>query len=121
MGLTYPQLYIKNEMSGNSVARRYLYREKTNVFAYYVVKTLLLFFHVEFMNWCDIHNGLSLLQFRQTRLNLMDFAKFIELCHNNEKFLKLVHQLQQLLYSSKESGNSSILTTMRMSVCELEE
>ena len=121
MGLTYSQLYIKSEMSGNSIARKYLYREKTNVFAYYIIKTLFLFFHVEFMNWCDTHNGLSLLKFRQTRLNLMDLSKFIEMYHKNEKFLKVIHQMRELLYNSKDSGNNTILTTMRMSVCELEE
>ena len=76
MGMTYTQLYSRDIEMGNSIVRKYLYREKTNVFAYYIIKTVLLYFHVQFMNWCDIHNGLLLIKFRQTRLNLMEIGCF---------------------------------------------
>lgn len=40
----------------------HLYREDTNVFAYYVIKTVFLYFNESFLEWCTTHNT-NLLQF----------------------------------------------------------
>ena len=119
MGLTYRQLYTKDE-TAYTIARRYLYREKTNVLAYYIVKTILLFNHVDFMNWCDINNGGSLIQFRNTRLNLMEFAKFIEQKYKDGKFLKTISDLYEL-GRNLPAEKKALKQTLRMTACEWQE
>ena len=47
MGLTYRNLYDNDNIS-NSI-RRYLFKEKTNVFAYYIIKNVLLYNNAEFL------------------------------------------------------------------------
>ena len=119
MGLSYSQLYIKDE-TANTIARRYLYREKTNVLAYYIVKTMLLFNHVDFLNWCDRNNGLSIIQFRNTRLNLMEFARFIEQKYKNHNFLAMVSDINKL-FGNITIKKVELLKTMRMTACEWKE
>ena len=119
MGLSYSQLYIKDE-TANTIARRYLYREKTNVLAYYIVKTMLLFNHVDFLNWCDRNNGLSMIQFRNTRLNLMEFARFIEQKYKNNNFLTMVSDINKL-FGNITIKKVELLKTMRMTACEWKE
>ena len=120
MGLTYSQLYTKDE-TAHTIARRYLYREKTNVLAYYIVKTLLLFYHVDFLNWCDRNNGLSMIQFRNTRLNLMEFAKFIEARYKCPKFLRMISNMNNKFIGIKQQERKELLKTMRMTACEWKE
>ena len=62
MGLDYEDLYKKEEE--NRLKRNYLYREDTNVFAYYIVKTVLLYHYDIFLEWCSDKN-----------YNLIDFKK----------------------------------------------
>ena len=119
MGLSYSQLYIKDE-TANTIARKYLYREKTNVLAYYIVKTILLFYHVDFLNWCDRNNGLSMIQFRNTRLNLMEFAKFIEQKYKTQKFLEMISEINKL-FGSISTKKIDLLKTMRMTACSWKE
>jgi len=119
MGLSYSQLYIKDE-TANTIARRYLYREKTNVLAYYIVKTILLFYHVDFLNWCDRNNGLSMVQFRNTRLNLMEFARFIEQKYKSRKFLEMISEINKL-FGNISTEKMELLKTMRMTACEWKE
>ena len=119
MSLRYPHLYVKEEDPPIAAARTYLYREKTNVFAYYVVKCILLFFHVDFLDWCDIHNGFALLNFRKTRLNLSDYFKFIESKYKSRDFVGFVEKIEQL-FKEKKSQKEIFLTT-RMSVCEMKD
>ena len=119
MGLSYSQLYTKDE-TANTIARRYLYREKTNVLAYYIVKTILLFNHVDFLNWCDRNNGLSMIQFRNTRLNLMEFARFIEQKYKNRNLLSMVSEINKL-FGNITREKVELLKTMRMTACEWKE
>lgn len=43
------------------------YREATNVFAYYVIKTIFLYFHRDFVRWCEANNP-NFLQFEESEL-----------------------------------------------------
>lgn len=117
MGLTYEQLYIKNDES-HIIARKYLYREKTNVFAYYIFKTVLLFFHSDFMEWCERHNGASLIKFRQTLLNLMEFASFFKEYYKNKDFIQNIKSLNEV-FLKMNNQQKKLLKTMRMTSCEL--
>ena len=75
MGLTYKNLYSKKEES--RVMRETLYKEDSNILAYYIIRPILLHNYQGFLSWCD-KNNFSLLQFKKTNANLMEFCKFIE-------------------------------------------
>ena len=120
MGLTYKDLFLKNNSS--KVLRETLYKEKTNVLSYYVIKTILLNNYQGFLFWCK-KNNLSLLQFKKTTTNLIEYCKFIEKNYktstmlegveNSQKFLNILHS------KNKKINDKYVLTNMRMSICEL--
>jgi hypothetical protein len=119
MGLTYKDLYSKNERS--RVIRENLYKEKTNVLSYYVIKTILINNYQSFLFWCKTNN-LSLLQFKKTPVNQMEYCKFIEKNYKTKSMLEGVNDANiffKKLYNKKSQKTNYLLTNMRMSICEL--
>jgi hypothetical protein len=58
MGLEYKDLYDNTD---KSIRKRDLqYKEKTNVLAYYIIKSIIMFQLDHFLKWCYIHNKGSL-------------------------------------------------------------
>ena len=118
MGLTYRDLYSKTEYA--KVHRENLYKEKTNVLSYYVLKTVMLNNFQGFLSWCDKHN-LSLLNFKKTIGNQNEFCEFIRKNYKTKSMLEGVDESEDFLSKVKrKKGNSKyILSNMRMSICEL--
>jgi hypothetical protein len=128
MGLKYVDLYHKTPES--EIMRSTLYKENTNVLAYYVIKTIMLNNHQSFLSWCKINN-LSLLQFKKTASNQREFCKFIEKNYKTKSMLENVDKIENFydpikdnsLTSNKASGKNDvqgfILHNMRMSLCEM--
>ena len=120
MGLTYRNLY-DNDTISNSI-RRYLFKEKTNVFAYYIIKNVLLYNNDGFLIWCKKHNN-NLLTFNKTNNNLDAFIEFIMSTYKNPQFLKDIEKMHAFL--KKQKGNraepkyNKLTKTMRMSLCEI--
>jgi hypothetical protein len=120
MGLTYRNLYDSDNIS-NSI-RRYLFKEKTNVFAYYIIKNILLYNNTGFLIWCKKHNN-NLLSFNKTNYNLDAFIEFIVTTYKNPKFLKDIEKMH--IFLKKQKGNraepkyNKLTKTMRMSLCEI--
>ena len=124
MGLTFNDLYAKNEHSRRK--RLTMYREKTNVLSYYVVKTILLNDYPAFLSWCKKYNStLSLLQFNKTDDYCMqEFCKFIERKHKTPSMLDGIRRADECLsalMSIKPTATVDyLLTTMRMSIFEID-
>lgn len=126
MGLKYNDLYEKNQYSKNS--RNTLYKEQTNVLAYYIITLVLLNNYQSFLQWCETNNT-SLLQFKKTITNQQSLCKFIETKHKTKHLLdgiqcteKLFSMLNHTKFSKKHSQPNEInylLHNLRMSVCEL--
>lgn len=127
MGLEYNNLYTKNEES--RLLRLHFYKENTNIFAYYIVKTVLLNNYPAFMVWCYINN-ISLLQFYKTPRNLNSFWDLIldnykskSLLDNIRCIKKIIKKLNNKL--NKQSKNAlsaqihNFLSTSQMTICEL--
>jgi hypothetical protein len=102
--------------------RENLYKEKTNVLSYYVIKTVLINNYQGTLSWCKTNN-LSLLQFKKTIKNQSDFCKFIENHYKSNSMLNGVTDtkkfLNELRKKSKKTNLSYILSNLRMSICEL--
>jgi hypothetical protein len=120
MGLTYKDLYSETERS--RMLRENLYKEKTNVLSYYIIKTVLINNYQGFLSWCK-SNNLSLLQFKKTIKNQSEFCKFIENNYKSSSMLNGVAETKKFLNDirkkSKKMNLSYILSNLRMSICEL--
>ncbi len=127
MGLQYKNMYSQTDT--DALLRENLYKEKTSVLAYYVIQLILLAHYQEFMAWCDKHNT-SLLQFKKTSSNQVEFCKFIEKKYKSkmmldgvkcsEKFMKRMFEAKQHVSAAEDVKNMDMLVTnMRMSICEM--
>jgi len=122
MGLSYNDLYSKTPHS--KILRETMYKEKTNVLSYYVIKTILLNNYQGFLSWCKTNN-LSLLQFKKTLSNQTEYCRLIERNYKTKSMLEGVDQTQQFLIElrTKKNRNSIankfIMSNLRMSICEL--
>ena len=74
MGLTYDNLVGKTQNDKDLSLT--LYKENTNVFAYYILKLGLLYNYDKFYEWCKTNNT-SIIQFKKTPKNLEKFCNFI--------------------------------------------
>ena len=120
MGLTYKDLYSETERS--RMLRENLYKEKTNVLSYYIIKTVLINNYQGFLSWCKTNN-LSLLQFKKTIKNQSEFCKFISNHYKSSSMLNGISEtksfLNELNKKSKKINLSYVLSNLRMSICEL--
>jgi len=113
MGLQYKNLYEKNIISND--ARMYLFKEKTNVFGYYILKALLLWEYIDFIEWCHKTN-INFIRFTKNPKTLMSFAKFIQQKHKTISFLGA---LQKIAEFKSQTKRTVLLQSLRMTVCEL--
>jgi hypothetical protein len=120
MGLNYYSLYTKNQST--DMVRQTLYKENTNVLAYYILKLILLNNYQGFLSWCNSHN-FSLLQFKKTTTNQIDLVKFIEKNYKTKSMLQGISCmeafLQKIMHSNKSKKSKYVLNTMRMTICEM--
>jgi len=110
MGLNYENLYKIDD--GSTVARDNLYKEKTNIFAYYILKAVLMNDYIGFLTWCD-NNNTAFIQFTKTEHNMDLFYKYIKM---NYKTTGLITDLFTI---SKIKGNRILSKTMRMTATEI--
>jgi hypothetical protein len=122
MGLTYKDLYSKNEKS--KVIRENLYKEKTNVLSYYIIKTILINNYQSFLGWCKLNN-FSILQFKKTSSNQLEYCKFIENNYRTKSMLNGIVESQHFINNVQDQKPKTkqnlqyILSNLRMSICEL--
>ena len=107
MGLTYQDLYA---------SRNSKYKEKTNILAYYVIKTIMLHNFQDFLSWCKRHNT-SLFQFKKDALTKMDLCYFIESKYKSPSLLKNIYATDAMF--KKVKGKSQLAQNMRMTMFEL--
>lgn len=125
MGLSYKDLYL-NKLE-NQLLRETLYKENTNVLAYYVIKTVMMNNYPSFLSWCD-KNNLSLIAFKKTIANQQKFCEFIEKNYKSASMLENVDNSELFLEQLKKKKNNAVinqkmkhflLTNLRMTICEL--
>jgi hypothetical protein len=120
MGLNYKNIYSETKQS--AILRKTLYKEKSNVLAYYVIKTILINNYQGFLEWCKTNN-FSLLQFKKTTSNIKEFCNFIRRNYKSKLMLDNVKSsemcLQKVKNEKKHKHQNFLLTNMRMSICEM--
>ena len=102
---TYTDLYL-----GDS-----LYSENTQVFSYYILKSICMFYCNDFIEWCAENNGG--ITFKQTPQNLLKFFQFIKYRYNSAKYLSVLKPVEEWIRNNR--GVRTVeMTTMRMSITE---
>jgi hypothetical protein len=125
MGLTYDNL-ISNAPR-DEILRNTLYKEQTNILAYYVIKCILMTNYKDFLFWCD-RNNTSLIQFKKTRRNQASMCTFVKERYNSKSFLREISCYEE--YTSqmiqkknttkkKKTKISYLLSNLRMTLFEL--
>ena len=120
MGIQYIHLYTPS--SAGRISRDYLYQEKTNVFAYYIMKALLLYNFGAFLEWCD-DNNINLICFDKSDRNIRLFFLFIKKFYKEPIFLNDIKTMQDFYISKKFSTKNIdkiVNNNLRMTICELE-
>jgi hypothetical protein len=120
MGISYKDLYNKSNESEN--IRKTLYKENTNVLAYYIITLILLNNYQDVLNWCNTNNT-SLLQFKKTTSNLESYCKFIEKKYKSKNLLDGIECIEKLFIkinnNKKKKDMNYLLNNLRMTICEL--
>ena len=109
MGLTYKELY-------SSLTKHAKYKEKSNILAYYVIKTILIHNFQDFISWCQTNNP-SLLQFNKEGNAQMKMCAFIEGTYKSDALLLNIDNTSVLF--RKYKGKNGLSQNMRMTMFEL--
>ena len=87
---------ITEKSKDNIEICNHLYREKTSVFSYYIITSLLMNNYINFLGWCVKHNNI-LLQFRKTPGNLDKYIEFIKESCKNPHIKKNIKKLEKII------------------------
>ena len=121
MGLRYENLF-KNDAISISF-RKILYKENTNVLSYYIIKTILLYYSDDFLQWCLLNNP-NIIGFDKTPLTLKKFGSFIEKKYDKQDFVKIISQMELIFIKIRgkytRPNRSNIARTSRMTICEFD-
>lgn len=108
MSLTYDGL-IRNINNSN-----HLFKEGTNVFCYYILKTILLYYSDTFFGWC-IQKNTKIFKLKKD----VDFYQFVYDHYNRSSFLKTMQTYMeltknhQIIHNKKRERSESRRTTIK--------
>ena len=101
-----------NKMAYSDLFKKNEYKESSNVFSYYILKTIFLFFYNDFIEWTAEHND-GTLKFKKTQTNVLLLVQFIrEHCRKRE-FMRIINVLESIM---DRLPNGPEMQTMRMSI-----
>ena len=112
MGLDYN--IISNCNDANYIIVKKLYKEHTNVFAYYVIVAILIANFNNFILWC-IDNNTNLFNFKKDVVSVDKFIDFISKNYKNNDLLNMIVGMEKRL-ENRTNGDEVLLNTMRMTV-----
>jgi hypothetical protein len=120
MGLSYRVLIDNSEHSKNIMHS--FYRENTHIFAYYVLTSILLHSHDDFLSWCIKKNGPDLNIFK-VKATQRDFIRLIASCYKKNDLLQKIVETEtkvardyENMLSVSEMDKNQIVTTLRMTI-----
>lgn len=117
MGLSYIDLYGNSDI--NISNRKLLYKEDTNVFPYYILKSILLCFKDEFLVWCK-NNNKNILNFNKSPKSLHELYIFIKKYMTHKKYINLLKKANKIFNKLRDNNKQSkLLTTMRMCILDV--
>ena len=112
MGMSYRSLILKDIEYNSS------YIEKTNIFSYYIIKTILLMNFQEFLQWCEDHNT-TLIKFNSKQSHQLELCKFIKSMYNSPRFINQLIEMEMLVKKLRSVKNKNLMFTMKMCLLEI--
>jgi len=115
MGINYNTLTDDSHESKQIILS--FYRENTNVFAYYVLTSILLNNNHDFLSWCANHNGAGLNIFK-IKTNQDNFVNLIKSCYKKSDLLTQIVETESKIVRDykKAITNRELLKTLRMTI-----
>ena len=92
------------------------YQERTNIFSYFILKSILLFHINSYMDWAMKYNEGSL-NFQKTMETIQSYCEMIRENRNSMNYLKTIGKMEEWLERNKEK-DSLENRTLRMTVLE---
>ena len=116
MGMEYKDIIdIKNE---ESVRLRSLYKEDSNVFAYYILTAIFMNNYYYFLLWCAKNNS-NIFRFSRAEYVVKKFKDFIQLQKDDPSLLKAIDGLLPVRNNKRDRKKKFLLYTSRMSAVEI--
>lgn len=114
MNMNYSMLVDKNI---DRKIKESLYKEDTNVFCYFIIKGLMLFYNNDTIKFFK-KNNTSLLNFDKTPQTLKHFLELITQYHNNDDLKTVLNKYNQFYQNQDKTDDSlkKLLNTMMMTV-----
>ncbi len=117
MNLNYNDLYSKNPKSIEK--RNIFYKEKTNVCAYFIIKTILFYNLEDFLMWCS-ENNVNILRFKKSEKSVNSLIDFIEERYKKKKFINLLSYFKNKLSEyGNNNKNHDFFQNLRLTLLEL--
>ena len=108
--------YMKIDGYEKFIDNNHLYEEKTNVFAYYIVKSILLYHYDDFLLFCHENNApKNPILFYKSPGNLNHFFNFILKHYQEEDMMKDFRAMELISHDVK---NDDLKKSMRMTLFE---
>lgn len=120
MGVNY-QVLVDNSQHSKKMMHAF-YRENTHVFAYYVLTSILLHNHGDFLSWCIKKNGIGLDMFK-VKASQREFIELIASCYKKNDLLQKIVETEtrvardyQKMLSSSKNDDGQLVMTLRMTI-----
>ena len=104
MNLTFHMIQHKSNDCITSC--NHLYREKTSVFSYYIITSLIMNNYIDFLSWCDKNNN-SIIKFKKTPKNIDNYIEFISSCYNNKYVKNNIKNIELFLENQHNSKHDN--------------
>jgi hypothetical protein len=118
-GLSYKNVY-ENTNENNELCKKY--SEKSPIFAYYVLKPILLFYMNDFVDWINKNNKGSL-SFTKTVENINNYCMFFENFHKTPEYTGIIrvveNEFRKIQKSKIKDDLRTEMETLRMTVFEM--
>ena len=118
-GLSYKNMY-ENTNENNELCKKY--SEKSPIFAYYVLKPILLFHINDFVDWINKNNKGSL-SFTKTVENINNYCMFFENFHKTPEYTGIIrvveNEFRKIQKSKTKDDLRTEMETLRMTVFEM--
>jgi hypothetical protein len=115
-GLSYKNVY-ENTNENNELCKKY--SEKSPIFAYYVLKPILLFYINDFVDWINKNNKGSL-SFTKTVENINNYCMFFENFHKTPEYTSIIRLMETEFRKIKNKDGLSVeIETLRMTLFEM--
>ncbi len=92
------------------------YKETTNVLSYYIIKSIMMFYINEYIEWIVLHNKGSL-SFVKTNDNIANYSGFVREHYKLSEYVNIIGYFEKWV-SRHKNANTLETTSMRMTALE---